>query len=222
MNEDPNALKSFGGTARLFPLPSLVMFPHALQPLHVFEPRYRRMTADTLAADRLIAPVLLKPGWEKDYDDRPAVEKVACLGRVVAHHQLPDGRYNLLVRGLSRVRLVEEIDSAKPYRTARVELLPDVPPPVTPQLGEWRRRLSELVLPRLSGSEPARGQLRQLFHSDLPLGALCDILAFALPLPLDCKQALLEEPDVRARVYLLLDRLRPRKARAFPPGFSPN
>ena len=63
MSADHPPLSDFAGTARLFPLPNLVLFPHVMQPLHIFEPRYRQMTADALAGDRLIAVVLLKPGW---------------------------------------------------------------------------------------------------------------------------------------------------------------
>src|SRR5206468_10763458 len=100
MNDDHFALTHFAGRARLFPLPNMVLFPHVVQPLHVFEPRYRQMTADALAGDRLIALTLLQPGWEEEYEARPAVHPVACLGRVVADQLLPDGRYNLLVRGI--------------------------------------------------------------------------------------------------------------------------
>src|ERR687888_846338 len=127
MNDDAQALAKFAGTARLFPLPNLVLFPHVVQPLHVFEPRYRQMTADALAGDRLIALALLQPGWEEEYDARPAVHPVACLGRVVADQLLPDGKYNLLLRGVSRLRLIEEVPDGRPYRTARAELLGDGP-----------------------------------------------------------------------------------------------
>src|SRR5687768_16067707 len=109
MNDDETALAEFTGVARLFPLPGLVFFPHAVQPLHIFEVRYRDLAADALAGDRLIAPVLLRPGWEENYDDRPAVHPVACLGRVIADQLLPDGRYNLVLRGLARVRIIEEL-----------------------------------------------------------------------------------------------------------------
>src|SRR5580693_4178293 len=109
MNDDQQALANFPGTARLFPLPNMVLFPHVVQPLHIFEPRYRQMTADVLATDRLIAPILLRPGWEDAYDSRPAVHTVGCLGRVVADQILPDGRYNLLVRGISRLQLRGEV-----------------------------------------------------------------------------------------------------------------
>src|SRR5580658_8985720 len=106
MNEDKAALQAFSGTARLFPLPNLVFFPHALQPLHIFESRYRQMTADALAGDRLISLVLLQPGWEKHYEQKPALYPVACLGRIVAEETLDDGRYNLLLRGIGRVRIL--------------------------------------------------------------------------------------------------------------------
>ena len=92
MTEDQSALANFKGLARLFPLPNLVLFPQVVQGLHVFEPRYRQMMADAVAADGLIALVLLKPGWEEEYDEKPAVESVGCLGRIGWHEKLPDGK----------------------------------------------------------------------------------------------------------------------------------
>src|SRR5689334_12879799 len=143
MNDDQWALTNFQSRARLFPLPNLVLFPHVVQPLHIFEPRYRQMTADALTGDRLIALVLLKPGWEEDYDGRPPVHPVACLGRVVADQLLPDGRYNLLVRGLSRVRLLGEASDDKPYRIARAELINDEPPAELTEAKRLRQALAE-------------------------------------------------------------------------------
>ena len=92
----------FTGTARLFPLPNIVMFPTVVQGLHVFEPRYRQLVKDALAGDRFVAIALLKPGWEDDYENAPAIEPVACLGRVTWHEKLADGRYNLRLRGAAR------------------------------------------------------------------------------------------------------------------------
>jgi Lon protease-like protein len=224
MNDDQEALLQFSGVARLFPLPNLVLFPHVVQPLHVFEPRYRQLMADALGHDRLITLALLRPGWEEDYDGRPELHPVACLGRVVADQKLPDGRYNLLLRGLARVRLVEELDSDRLYRTARVEMLCDSGVPPAAEAVTLRQRLSEVVLPRFAKTAPARDQLRELFSGETPLGALCDILGFALPLPLERKQALLEETAVRGRADLLLECLGPAPAaeRRFPPDFSVN
>ena len=73
MNDDFSPLSVFTGMARLFPLPNLVFFPQVVQPLHIFEPRYRQMTADALAGDRLMALVLPRSGWEADYAGSPAV-----------------------------------------------------------------------------------------------------------------------------------------------------
>src|SRR5438874_12680526 len=165
MNDDQQALANFPGTARLFPLPNLVLFPHVVQPLHVFEPRYRQMTADALAGDRLIALALLKPGWEEDYESRPAVQPVACLGRVVADQLLPDGRYNLLVRGLARLRVRDEVADDQPYRTARGELLTDGPLPELPEAKALRKELAGKVLPRFAAGPP-RDQLRELFRGE--------------------------------------------------------
>jgi Lon protease-like protein len=229
MNDDATALSEFTGVARLFPLPGLVFFPHAVQPLHIFEPRYRDMTADALAGDRLIALVLLRPGWEDDYDDRPAVQPVACLGRVIADHLLPDGRYNLVLRGLARVRILDELDG-RSFRLARTEILHDTGSDDLDERMALRTALADLMLPRVTAG-PAREQLRGLFQGELPLGPLCDILAFALPLPAEAKQDLLATLDVGDRARRLMEAFRvaveqtpPAGAvdRRFPPDFSVN
>src|SRR5712691_309361 len=108
MSDSATGLSGFGGTVRLFPLPNLVLFPHVVQPLHVFEPRYRDLTTDALDGDNLVAMALLKPDWESDQGDRPPIHPVVCLGRIVANQRLDDGRFLLLLRGLSRARVVQE------------------------------------------------------------------------------------------------------------------
>jgi uncharacterized protein len=240
MSDDVSPLSDFTGSARLFPLPNLVLFPHVMQPLHVFEPRYRQMTADALAGDRLIALALLEPGWEADYDGKPAIHPVACLGRVVAEQLLEDGRYNILLRGLSRIRVLEELSQGKLYRTGRVELLADRRPPEGPAEREPRKRLARAVAAWFPEKGAVYEQFRKLFRSDLALGPLGDIVSFALPIDLEVKQALLEELDVRRRVRRLLEYLeahppkpakpsKPAKLaqpaapqRKFPPEFSSN
>ena len=225
MTEDQSALANFKGLARLFPLPNLVLFPQVVQGLHIFEPRYRQLMADSLADDKLIALVLLRPGWEEEYDDRPAVESVACLGRVGWHEKLPDGRYNLRLRGLSRVRILEEPSTDRLYRIARVQLVPDVAPAELSRLTELRHRLADAVLPRFSSDGPAHKQLQELVEGDMPLGHVCDVLAYALPLPLEMKQALLAEPHADLRAEVITQALLVSAARAdrkFPPEFSSN
>ena len=124
---DANQLpEDFTGTVRLFPLPNLVLFPNVVQPLHIFEPRYREMLEDSLAADQLIAIALLQPGWEADYDERPSIFPVTCIGRVVSHSRLEDGRYNLLLLGLRRASVIRELPATTSYRMAEVAVLEDV------------------------------------------------------------------------------------------------
>lgn len=225
MTEDLAALTGFGGVARLFPLPNLVLFPQVIQGLHIFEPRYRQMTADAIAGDQLIALVLLKPGWEDEYDRRPKIEPVACLSRVIHYEELPDDRYNLRVRGLGRLRLEHEIPADKLYRLAQSAVIADRIPSDFGQLIALRRQLADAVLPRFEPDGSAHHHLRELFAGDLPLGQLCDVLAYALPLQLEIKQRLLAEPEVATRADVLADALRlarPADGRIFPPQFSPN
>ncbi len=230
MSDDLSTLNAFDGTARLFPLPNVVLFPHVMLPLHIFEARYRQLTADALASDRLITLVLLRPGWEADYEGRPVLHTMACLGKIVADQCLPDGRYNLLLRGLCRGRILHEIPTNKLYRSARLELLCDNPAAEQAKDEQLRAKLGQLAQAWLAGLGPTFDQLGKLLHSDLSLGALGDILSFALPLAIDFKQELLEELDVLRRIRRLLKHLQshtppesPTAAeRKFPPEFSSN
>ncbi|MDB5311427.1 MAG: lon2 [Gemmataceae bacterium] len=225
MSEDQAALAGFNGVARLFPLPNLVFFPQVVQGLHIFEPRYRQLMTDALAGDGMIALVLLEPGGEEEYEEKPSIMSVACLGRVSWHEKLSDGRYNLRLRGLSRLRVNEEVPTDRLYRVAHGEIVPDVVPADLHRLNELRRGLSDAVLPRFANDAPARQQLRELFEGDESLGHVCDVLAYALPLPLEMKQALLNEPHVDIRAEIMTQALKVSAARAerkFPPGFSAN
>src|SRR4051812_45994789 len=106
----------------LFPLPNVVLFPNVFLPLHVFEPRYREMIADQLADDRVIGMALLKPGWQSNYEGRPPVFPIGCSGVITHVERLSDGRYNIVLRGLERFRIIEE-DHERSYRRATIEPL---------------------------------------------------------------------------------------------------
>jgi uncharacterized protein len=111
-------------TIPIFPLPNVVLFPNVCLPLHIFEPRYRAMVKDALTSDRIIGMVLLQPGYEADYEGRPRVYPVGCAGLITHSEPLPDGRFNIVLRGLEKFRMVSE-DASRPYRLAHVEAVPE-------------------------------------------------------------------------------------------------
>jgi len=227
MNDDDGSLANFTGPVRLFPLPNLVLFPQVVQPLHMFEPRYRQLTTDALDDDRLLALVLLRPGWEPDYEGKPAIYSVACLGKILAEQRLDDGRYNLLLRGLGRVRIVQEILNDKLYRSAAVEVMVETAVADQLMIQVLRNQLVEVVRPWFEAQPEIKEQLQRLLDNDLELGMLCDVLAFALPLSPANKQWLLEEGDVARRVVRLVKYLGDQAKqvsndRKFPPEFSEN
>jgi Lon protease-like protein len=225
---EPAPQAEFNGKARLFPLPNLVLFPHVMQPLHIFEPRYRAMTADALASDRYIAMVLPIPGSDDDPGVPPTLHSVACLGRIVADQKLADGRYNILLRGFERIRIVKEISSKKLYRIAKATVLHEQPIEDERRARRWRKTLIEKAPGWFPNQGEVAEQFAKLLQSDLSLGALCDIIAFALPLDAEFKQVLLEELVVAVRLQLLHDFLESAKHVSyacqshFPPDFSTN
>lgn len=227
MSDELLDLQKFKGLARLFPLPNLVLFPCMMQGLHIFEPRYRQMTADALADDRLIALVLLQAGWEGDYEGKPAIHPTACLGKITTEQRLEDGRYNLQLRGLCRVRIEAEIDSDTLYRTAHVQVLSDIPVQAVHNELLLRRRLMGLVPPWCAGQPQALTMFQKVLKSNLTLGTISDLVGFALPLPLELKQKLLDNANVEQRVREMVDFLeanKPAKSAQtkFPPEFSAN
>ena len=137
----------------IFPLPNAVLFPGVFLPLHIFEPRYREMIADAVAGDRIIGMTLLKPGYETDYEGRPPVYSVGCAGVMTHVERLTDGRFNIVLRGLGKFRIVDE-DESRAYRIATVESLPErLADKDRPLLKQERERLEALLLTLLESTE---------------------------------------------------------------------
>lgn len=224
--DDDFDLKSFSNVCRLFPLPGVVLFPHAVLPLHIFEPRYRQMTEDALATDRLIAIVQLRPTAQWNQTDEPELESVGCLGRIFKHERLPDGRFNFLLLGRKRIKLEREIANGKLYRSSKVSIIEEISADESIE----RRRHELVALFRKAHQGDLDPDLDALFETELPLGVLADIITQAMGLPAAAKQAFLAEPSVGRRVLSLLDRLQnnspeenPAETRSpFPPPFSRN
>ena len=199
---------------RLFPLPNVVLFPRVDLPLHVFEPRYRDLVKDALADDRMIGMALLRGDWRRDYDGRPDLFPLGCAGTIEACSALADGRSNLILRGVSRFEIVEELsDEPTSYRQARVRWLADE----LQELGALEGRLHELVDRLLV----RRGVSTPDLWDRLPRDGdrLVNSLAFALDLPVVEKLALLECNDLRTRADRLAQLIEFQLAEPF--GGSP-
>ncbi len=192
-------------TIPIFPLQEVLLFPNTSLSLHLFEPRYRAMAADVLKGDRIIGMVLLRPGYEADYEGRPPVYAIGCAGTITDARELPDGRYLIALRGLVKFRIGGE-DQSRPYRLAHVEAMPE--PPSDEErvaLRQWRLQLEALLAPAVSSrSNPAQ---RSLSDEDL-----VNTLAQQLDVEPLARQDLLERRGLLARSEGLMDLLKIKAA----------
>lgn len=187
----------------LFPLPQTVLFPGALMPLHIFEPRYRAMVRDVLETHRSLAIVLITNDEPIDAHGHPAIASVASVGTIMDHVELAGGRFNILLRGRARVRL-EELPFVPPYRrAAATELIP-------PQTEPLQRDLAALVSSATTFASFVKERERT-FAFRLPEGAspglLADLCASHLVLDAKERQAILETLDPRERVRRVAEAL---------------
>jgi hypothetical protein len=194
----------------IFPLPEVVFFPETVLPLHVFEPRYRQMVADCLAADGWMAVVMLRAGWEKDYQGRPPVQTIAGAGEIIQAEMLADGRYNILLHGRSRIRILsEEPPEGRLYRTVRAERLEEAGPMADDRT--FGARLQELraaharLLVALGQSHP--DVVGRLTVAGATPGAAIDRIVSAVVPDADVRQRLLEAVDVSDRLDLAVGTL---------------
>lgn len=189
----------------LFPLPNIVFFPQTRLPLHVFEPRYRQMVKDVLESDQRFGIVLLRPGWEAEYFGAPPVFPCGTLGTIEQAVALDDGKYNIVVRGDIRFRILDEV-SQVPYRTARVLAQPEVEHEAAEAAME-RERLADLSRQYLKYL-PDQAAVPEI--DTVNLDALTNALIMSLNLEVEEKQKLLEMNDVLARAGEIADELTSR------------
>jgi Lon protease-like protein len=185
----------------VFPLPQVVLFPGALMPLHIFEPRYRAMTRDVLASTRRLCIAQIPEDHDIDSFGQPQVASVAGIGEIVKCDALPDGRFNILIEGKARAH-VHELPFKRPYRRAQLKVLPsgeEAPDPA-------------LVRALVSTATRVAGAVRQChpsFHFCLPQssdpGAVVDACAHYLVLDGTERQKLLEMLDVEERLQRCLE-----------------
>lgn len=165
--------------------------------LHVFEPRYRKMVTDVLASHRTIGMLLLRPGWQNDYQGRPAVYSIGCAGRMDQCEPLEDGRFNIVLRGTTRFRVIEE-HAGEPYRLASIEPLAEAMGDAG-GLDEARRRVMAAVGKAADG--PAVLVMQPELPHDLFVNALCQ----SLPLSPVERQSLLDCDTIAGRYVRLLE-----------------
>jgi len=179
-----------------------VLFPGVYLPLHIFELRYREMVRDALGDDRIIGMTLLKPGFEAEYEGRPPIYRIGCSGLITHAEPLADGRFNIVLQGLERFRVVDE-DHSRQYRIARIEPVDALGSPADPiTVQGLRHRLELLIAPMV---ERGGGELSippAMSDADL-IHAVAQYLDFE---PLE-KQALLECNGLQARGAALIDLL---------------
>jgi len=187
----------------LFPLSNVVLFPRVRTPLHVFEPRYRELTAHALAGDRRIGMVAVPPAHVERIAGDPPVYPIGCEGVISQARRLPDGRFHIVLDGTQRFRILEE--PARPpgrlYRVARIERLAEPYDPVAREgVTRLRERIVELVRRLLAQTDSARAAeiTPELFRGVDDEGFV-NTLANALVLDPPEKQGLLEAPGIPER-----------------------
>jgi Lon protease-like protein len=205
-------------TLKIFPLGEVVLFPDTLLPLHVFEPRYRKMLADALAGDRTIGMVLVRgvdgpiSPAPADQPDRPDVYPVGCAGRIVEHEGLEDGRALIVLRGVVKFRIRRELTSDEPYRVVEAQALYEAPVPAE-SMRPWREALRQLVADYVMALGGERDPVEKIF-AKLDLEGLVNYLSASLPLTVVEKQSLLESATAEQRFHRLCEVLRYRVAEA--------
>lgn len=204
---------------KIFPLPSVVLFPGAAQPLHIFEPRYKQMVADALSSDGVFGMAQLALGWERDYGGSPELLPLLSVGAISVHQLGDDGKYNLVLTGVCRARVLQEWpeQQGRLYREVEAELLPD-PVFEGPEEAQLRQAVVELT-GRLPPEVAAR--LTKV-TSRVRGGAFVDVLASTLVSDVPRRYALLCELDVKKRMQRLLEevsgvmtRLKPTRSDGF-------
>ncbi|MFK7822288.1 MAG: LON peptidase substrate-binding domain-containing protein [Planctomycetaceae bacterium] len=193
----------FNNEVRLFPLRDLVLFPSNVQPLHLFEERYRELVEDAMMTDKLIAVATLKPGYDSnEYFSRPPVDESICVGQVANCERTEQGTYNLLLVGLKRAVIEDELPPHRSFREAKIRVLDDdivVDP--EPHLKTLRNTLVD----RLQRLVPdSKDLLAALMERELTLAELTDVLAFHINLDTEVKLKLLREVKAERRAEIML------------------
>jgi uncharacterized protein len=201
------ALHGAAAALKVFPLHGVAVLPGTPAPFHIFEPRYKALVGDALAGDRILA---VPPLFAKSdaHALRPPLKAICGAGIIEAEERYPDGRYDIVVRGLARVRLVEELPQRCLYREFKAEILEDRWPrggasSLEGELEALRQIVFELStkLPKESGAP----QLAEAVAQMKDASAIVDLVAAAAVSDPGTRQQVLEQLDVAARLEMVME-----------------
>ena len=193
-------------TLPLFPLSNVVLFPGVQTPLHIFEPRYRQMTEHALAGSPQIGMVVVRPEGVEAMQGDPPVFEVGCEGRITDAKRLPDGRFNILLLGTQRFRILRESppDAGRLYRVAEIERLEDAfDAAARPRVLALRHRAIELVA-EIAGAARSSSPLTPDLFREVDDVTFVNALSNAFALPSAEKQGLLEAVSIPERYERLI------------------
>ncbi len=191
----------------IFPLPSVVLFPQIVQPLHIFEPRYLSMVEEALDSHGFISMALLKPGYEDEYLGAPEVHPVVAVGNIITYQAKDDGTYDIVLLGNKRARIVEEVEG-RPYRRGVLVELKEKLPHSSAEKEDLRLGLDallKLATRDLEDENKGLFKLQESFSDESNVGFLVDFLAYHFIKDIEFQQTLLEELDVALRARNLLN-----------------
>ncbi len=235
MTDETAIQVNFGRPMPVFPLDQVTLLPQQVLPLHIFEPRYRQMVTDALDASGQIAMAVFDGrDWKQQYHGRPPIRPAVCIGHIAQHEKLADGRYNIILRGVCRARVIKELAprDARLYREAMLEpigLEQDETPTLRALRVSIERDLDAGSLARLADGATLLEYVRD---DDIPTAALLELISFTLVKDREKRYRLLEEGDADARAELVRREIAeinrmirlalPQTGGEFPRGYTPN
>ena len=188
----------------LFPLPGTVFIPHTMLSLHVFEPRYRDLVDDVMKGSRFLAVPRLRPGWERNYELAPDIFSVAGFGKIVRYEPFPDGRANIVIMGLGRIKVRQELGADALYRVAEGVLLGDEMPQqgmssIDAQVGRLRMMFAQI----LGGRPDLADRLTPLLRNEVTSIPLINAMSHLILPDVDARQRYIEIDRVEARIEMV-------------------
>ena len=205
MNEQTTIQVNFARPIPLFPLDTVALMPQQPQPLHVFEPRYVQMVRHALdGAGQIAMAVFEGDRWKLEYHGNPPVRRAVCVGQIVQHEHVSGGRYNIVLQGVCRARIVQEVmpDAERQYREAILE--PVGVGSEAEELPRVRRRLHELLgQGPLTQLAAATWIAERIGNREIPTSALLELVSFTLLSDKELRYRLLDEGDAGARASMI-------------------